>query len=321
MMIKVKKFFSAVLLVTILVSCNTGKNKDGTKTGSSSGTDKPDTEDANKIIAYTNDVIDVLKKYNEAVLEAVDNYEEVENKMDQKDENIFVRSGVKFSILGIENKKAAVAFGSPTSALGSNRDFFADSLSKYKTLFDQFKSQQSTIDLYLKGKDYLDDNYVKGKELIQKQYSIYDQMVTLKNAINTKIEVLADEAEEVTLKDDPMREAFIAAKQDLRKAKNLARIINSIDNFTDADIAKIDAEYTDLTASIDAHKNIDKTELIKGNKNIQYDRFYQFLTEGVTELKAIIRNIRQNKKLENTEYNNVTRIIKNIIEQYNYWVG
>jgi hypothetical protein len=319
MMIRVKNFFSAVLLVTILVSCNTGKNKNGTV--SSSGSDKPDTEDANKIIAYTNDVIDVLKKYNEAVEEAVENYEDVENKMNQKEDNIFLRSGVKFSILGIENQKAAVAFGSPTSALGSNRVFFADSLAKYKRLFDQFRSQQSTVDLYLKGKDYLDDNYAKGKEWIQKQYSIYKQMAILKSAINDKIEILADEAEEIALKDDPMRDAFIAAKQDLKKAKNVAYIIDGIDDFTDNDIKAIDSLYNDLVESIEAHKNIDRTELVKGKKNDAYTRFYGFLTEGVTEIKAFIRQIKQDKKLANSDYENINRIIKNIIDQYNYWVG
>ena len=320
---KIKQFFGAVLFITILASCNGGKDKNakgGTKTGNTGKVDNS-VDGANKIIIYTNDVIDILKKYNEAVEEMVKEYENVEEKMNSKEKNIYLFGGTKFQLLMIEEKKAAVAFGSPTEALGSNRDFFADSLAKYKTLFVKFKAQQSTLDLYVKGKDYLDDDYAKGKSLIQDQYKLYDQLIVLRNSISDKIELLADEAEEITLKDDPMREAFIAAKQDLRKAKSLVHTINGIDNFTDTDISKIDAAYNDLTASIEAHKNIDKTSLIKGNKNVQYDRFYQFLTEGVTEFKAIIRDIKQNKKLENTDYNNMNRIIGNIIDQYNYWVG
>jgi hypothetical protein len=187
-------------------------------------------------------------------------------------------------------------------------------------LFTKFEQQDSILNLYMKGKDYMDDNYAKGKEIIGKQYEIYYQLAILKNSINDKIEILADEAEEIALKDDPMRDAFVAAKQDLRKVKNLVHTINSIDNYTDSDIKNIDAAYTDLAASIEAHKKLDRAALIKGNKNDAYNDFYESLTEEIATLKGFVRDIKENKKLKNTDYDRISNIIKNIISQYNSWV-
>lgn len=324
-MIKLKQLMGATLFIALMASCNSSGNKDpkNANNGTSSGSDISE-DDANKIINYTNAVIDVLKVHQDAIHQAVKDYQEVEDDINDQSKNgmdFYMHGSTALNVMFVDFRKGPIAFGEPTSALGKDKAFFADSVKAYKTLFDKFKAQNTELDLYMKGKDYKDDNFAKGKDLINKQYTLYDQLTALKRSINAKIEEVADAAEEVSLKDDPLREAYVAAKQDLKKTQELIQYIDGIDNYTDKDVTKIDADYAAIIASIDAHKTIDRAELVKAYKNDSYDRFYASLTEGITELKAHIRDIKANKKLEDTDYESIHQIIKNIVAQYNAWVG
>lgn len=312
---KVRLVFSYVLLVIAFAACKPSTTKDA------DGKEKLNVSEneAGDIIGYTNDVIDVLKKYNEAAKQAVEQYDRSIDMMNGKGVGIYM--GPKLNFLWTEKKKAEHAFGTPVSALGANRQFFADSLKKYKSLFDTFRGQDSVIDLYIKGKDYLDDKGVKGKDLMDKQFVIYDQLVVLRDAIGEKIESVGDAAEEIALKNDPMKDAYVAAKSDLKLAKNLLHSIGDAEKFSDADIAKIDSSYNGLTASIETHKKIDRAALTKGNKNDAYNRFYTELTEELTELKVVLRNLKQSKKLSESDYNTVNNIFTSIVSDYNSWVN
>jgi len=294
------------------------KTKSG-KTGADGKTDVSSVTDANKIIGYTNDVIDVLKKYNEAAENAVKYYGNLEDKMNGKTTYASPNSDMNF--LWTVKEKAKNAFGAPTTALGDDKKFFEDSVGTYKKLFEAFQAQDSTLKIYVKAEDFKDDNFAKGKDLITKQYEIYPQLLRLRSAISGKIEKIADAAEEVSLKDSPIREAYKNAKGDLAKFRSLADFITSKEKFTDADLATIDADYTALTGNVEKNKTFDPAKLEKENKLVYYNNFYKSLTDELAEIKPAIRNIKEKKVLTESDYNLIDRSYSSAISSYNSWVN
>lgn len=304
-------FLLLTLLATTGCKIKSGKDEKGTAVSFAS--------DANKVIDYTNDVIDVLGKYSEVAEKSIDYYSELEDKINEDRFLPTNSSGMNF--LWTEKKKAANAFGEPTTALGKGKQFFKDSVGAYYKLFSEFKRQDSLLDMYMKAEDFKDDAFAKGKEIISRQYAAFPQMVRLRSAIQKKIEVVADDAETVALKDSPIRDAFKAAKTDLAKFKALTDKIADTEKYTDADLSAIDAAYAELTASLEKNKNADKTNLDKENKTTSYNSFYSSVSQECVKIKPIIRKIKASKVLTDNDYDDINRIYNSVVSDYNVWVN
>lgn len=223
--------------------------------------------------------------------------------------------------LWTEKTKAAKAFGTPPGALGDAVGFFKDSVGKYKSLFKQFQENDSVLKIYLKAEDFKDDNYAKGIDILGKQFDIYPQLAELRSSISNKIEQVADAAEEVSLKDSPIKDAYKAAKGDLAKMKKLANMIADKEKYSDADIVEIDAAYADFTTSIEKNKAANQESLTKENKASQYNSFYKNITEESAKIKAVVRNIKSSKILSENDYDAVDRSYNSVVSAYNSWVN
>jgi hypothetical protein len=312
---------SVLALALVFNACN---QLSGNKAaGSENVPDISSKDDANKIIEYTNALVDVVKKYNESAKENMNYYDQLADKMNGKRDYI-IGGNSSANFLFTVNRQAAIAFAEPTSALGDDKKFFEDSMGLYRKLYDTFKDNDSTLNIYVKAEDYKDDDFVKGKSIIDQQYNIYPQLVRLRGNIGKKIDIVADAAEEVSLSDSPIKEAYKAAKTDLGKFEELANtMLDKAENekYSDTEIAAIETKYNDLLSSIEKNKNIDKSNLEKENKADSYMRFYKYMTEKSAELKPIIRNIKGSKTLSNNDYEDINRKYNSIISDYNSWVN
>jgi hypothetical protein len=312
-----QKVFICLSLVVMLA---TGCKSKGTKINANGSVEVSSQNDANKIIDYTNDLIDVMKKYNEASEAAVKSYESLEDSWSGKGRFFGILSN-EMGFLWTEKTKAGKAFGAPPAALGDALTFFKDSVGKYKSLFKKFQENDSVLKIYVKAEDFKDDKYAKGKDILNKQYEIYPQLITLRSAIGTKIDIVADAAEEVSLKDSPIKDAYKAAKGDLARMKKLADMIAEKEKYSDADLTGIEAAYADFTDSIEKNKAANQESLTKENKASQYNSFYKDVTEENAKIKAVIRNIKSSKKLSEDDYDSVDRSYNSIVSAYNSWVN
>lgn len=302
------------LTLAVLTGCDLKFKKKG-----SNSDDSPAAE-ATRVVNYTNSIVDVMRSYTGAAESAISYYTDLEEYVaGSRSYQPSTPSSMNF--LWTDKEKASSAFGDPVDGIGKDEQFFKDSLALYNRLFKTFKEQDSVLALYVKAEDYKDDAFAKGKTIIDKQNEIYPQLVRLRNSIETKIETVADAAEEISLKDSPILDAYKAAKGDLAKFKALANMIAEKETFSDADLATIDAKYNELTASIENNSHADKSKLNKENKTSQYTNFYQSITNQAAELKTIIREIKGNKKLTENEYNSLNNLYENVINAYNSWVG
>ncbi len=305
-----------IYLVLAVVALCTGCKMNGAKKMESGGSN---VADANKIIDYTNAILEVVKKYNEAAENAVKYYGQLEDKINGKNVYPFRTADIQF--LWTAKKEAAKAFATPTDAFENNdKKFFADSMAAYHKIFDEFANNDSTLGAYIKAEDFKDDKYAKGKTLIDKQFILYPQLVSLRISLSDRIDKVADAAEDIALKDSPIKDAYIATKGDLGKVKSLVNKIADKETYTDVELSAIDAGYTALLASIEKNKGINPVNLQKENKIISFNNFYKFLTDEVLAIKPIIRTIKETKKLTENDYQKIGDIYKRVISDYNSWV-
>jgi hypothetical protein len=305
-----------IFFVLMLSACKSKSGK--TNFGFS---DESSASDANKIISYTNDIIDVLKEYNDAAKKAVNYYGQLEDKMNGK--SSFLMSNTSMNFLFTAASQAKNAFGAPTEALGNDKKFFKDSVGTYHKLFKAFISNDSTLNLYVKAEDFKDDQFAKGKDLVNKQYEIYPQLIRLREVIGNKIDQVAEAAEEISLKDSPIKGAYKAAKTDLAKLKKVADMIAikaADEKYTDVELTAIETNYNELMASIDNNKDVDKEQLEKEHKTAMYSSFYKSLLNNVSEIKPIVRNIKETKKLSESDYNTLNNRYESVVSSYNSWV-
>jgi hypothetical protein len=275
---------------------------------------------ANKIISYTNTVSEVVEKYTNAAADAMEDYNETNQKWSSNEDVIGVFS-TNMDFLGNNKTAADIAFATPVPELEKYVVFFADSLRAYKNLFNQFKENDSTLKLYITAKDYKDDKYVKGKEILKKQFEIYPQIVQLYNSINSKIEKVVESAEAISLKNSPIKNAILACKGDLNKMKSLVDfMVIKQAKFTDEDIAEVDKQYTVFTNNIEQNKVANKGDVEKQNKTLLYNIFYDRLITESANIKSIIRDIKSTKKLSENNYTLLDASYTNAVTVYNAWV-
>jgi hypothetical protein len=275
---------------------------------------------ANKIISYTNTVSEVVEKYTNAAADAMEDYNETNEKWSTNEDVIGVFS-TDMDFLGNYKTIADIAFATPVPELEKDITFFTDSLMMYKKLFSEFKAYDSTLKLYITAKDYKDDAYVKGKGILQKQFEIYPQIVRLYNSINSKIVKVTESAEAISLKDSPIKNAILACKGDLNKMKSLVdfMVIKQV-KFTEEDIVEVDKQYATFTNSIEQNKIANKAEVEKQNKTILYNMFYDRLVTESASIKSIIRDIKSTKKLSENNYTLLDASYTNAVTVYNAWV-
>jgi hypothetical protein len=275
---------------------------------------------ANKIISYTNTVSEVVEKYTNAAADAMEDYNETNQKWSSNEDVIGVFS-TDMDFLGNNKTAADIAFATPVSELEQDVAFFTDSLTLYKKLFSEFKANDSTLKLYITAKNYKDDAYAKGKGILQKQFEIYPQIARLYNSINSKIEKVTETAEAVSLKDSPIKNAILACKGDLNKMKILVDfMVIKQAKFTDEDIAEVDKQYATFTYSIEQNKVANKGDVEKQNKTLLYNMFYDRLVTESASIKSIIRDIKSTKKLSENNYTLLDASYTNAVTVYNAWV-
>jgi hypothetical protein len=307
-----------MLTVLFLSGCKSNNNYKLNK--STNNKSNIEITNANKIISYTNTVSEVVEKYTNAAADAMEDYDETNEKW-LKNEDVMDVFSTDIDFLGNNKTAADIAFATPVSELEKDIAFFTDSLMMYKKLFSEFKANDSTLKLYITAKDYKDDAYVKGKGILQKQFEIYPQIVRLYNSINSKIVKVTASAEAVSLKDSPIKNAILACKGDLNKMKSLVDfMVIKQAKFADEDIAEVDKQYVAFTNSIEQNKVANKAEVEKQNKTLLYNMFYDRLITESANIKSIIRDVKSTKKLSENNYTLLDASYTNAVTVYNAWV-
>ncbi|MCC8089247.1 MAG: YiiG family protein [Rikenellaceae bacterium] len=261
-----KKLLLVVSVTLILCSCGGG---------SSSG--RLTENKANQIIDYYNNSLSVLKKFYKE--------KEMENVLQYMD-----RNGQAVSkpvvMIGIFSDSSKVI--NPGSYF--DREIRAELQEKYRAFFDagnKFFDNYEKFNAYLAAEGYKEDNWEKGKTIYAENMDLYDEVNDLRYDIYAILIPIADEAEKVTLVDNPLRSHIL-------KAKDLFTVMEAaIDEYAE--------EEVDADAMHDFYERINELleEVRELKPNVDYDRQMKYYSEFLEEIgafqKELIKSIKNNK--------------------------
>lgn len=284
----------AIAGVALLSSC--GGN--GSSNGSMS------TDDANSIIDYYNASLEVMKKaYNSKNREAILEY------MQKQKQSVFRPTVSGNPLLHprdttmVLNPGSYFSKGVADSLTACYRAYF----NAGKKMYDNYNEYQA----YLKAEDYKDDKYAKAIRLYEENKKLNDEISAAKTGIFTILAPLAEQAEEVCLTGNPLKDQIMAAKQIFNTMETL------IEDFVadKVDTNAIEANYAELEKEVAAARNIPAV-----GSAYQKTSYTKFLNE-VEAFMGVLRKAKRDNKFNESNYKDLTRAYEITVNQYNFFVN
>lgn len=319
-------FYCGILLAASLTACKFGNNKSNKKTSTNSETssesssETPTESKANDIITYTNAVVDLCNEYNDNI-KRVDDYLSRAEKGLRKPDDRFAFIGLikPFTTPSFSRDKVDVT--KPASALEKNdQEFFkvhCTDIVNYKTsLYKRIDS----LEAYINAQDYKDDKSVKGLTLIQNAYADYDTIQGLRHMLYDRVDVVAEESEKVLLEKDPLKDNYMAMKQDMKLVDNFAKLFGTNADHLAGVIPKIEEMYKQMETACNTHKTINADALGKtenASRKNAYESFYKDFEESLGLYRRIIRDSKGKGKISESDLSSLYRKSDDLIKDYN----
>lgn len=293
-------------------------------TGSGKGTDstayaKSSENDANAIIGYTNSVVDLLNKDMD-YMDQLSRYVTAVDKAlhNPNDRYAFMSISTPFSMPHIKAFNDKNDPANPSSALAKDdQAFFKTHMATYTNAsakMQEFRTQEAD---YLKAEDYKDDKSAKGLSLLDSIRNYAGIMIDEKTLMMKRINVVADAAEAVALKDSPLRNPIHDMKGDLAAVKAfVAAMGQHADNYKAfADSAQTGFSAMEQSQSAHAIANLDDVK--KADKNTQYLYFYDKYHDFLLNAKKIMRDAGDAGKLTDSQLEDLDSDYESMISAYN----
>lgn len=305
-----------LFVATVFALCLTFVSCGGSETKGSENVDSK--SDANKIISYTNDVIDYLNgsgdwmRTNESRISGVLTFVETKKKP-----TVLLPFMPSMSFDMGAGKKDVT---NPPSVMSAEEQaFFKDNMTAYKEKYTKFKENCVTLHKYLQNEDYKDDDFAKGKELAAAINADHSFLVESKNALYDKIDTVTEKAENIILEDLPLRDPILALKAELNNMQELSEAFYS---YSEGKLTpeQVDAEYKEVAASIEKNKDAHTAILEENNAKSTYDSFYKRAEESLATYRKTLREVKAKKELGERDFKNFNSNYNSLINAYNNFV-
>lgn len=312
-----KRFFLATLSLAIIVAFTSCGGGSGTGFGSTEkGAENVDSKaEANQIISYTNDVIDYLNGSGDWLRSNEDKLSKMIDFMNSKKKGSFYMSlGSDVSFNMRAGKKDVTS--PPTVMSTEEQEYFKKNMTEYKEAYTRIKENGTELHKYIQNEDYKDDDFARGKVLADSIETRYKYLVATKSGLYTKIDAVTEKAEKIILEDHPLREPIFALKEDLKNFEELGNIYSEYSEGK-ATPDKVDAAYQKVAASVEKNKS-SFTEILNENKvKSDYDSFYRECDDALATFRKILRNVKENKKITDSEFRSISSDYNSLIKAYN----
>lgn len=204
--IKIAALLLLILATTGIVSCKDEKS------ASSEAVETADLneESANLMIESSNEFLDLSRKRNGNIERTISFTEHVAQYM------AGTRTAIKPNLVLIPivsqnafNKKEK----SLAAAFGNKKDEVAKLHEETNTKFKLITDKANELKSYMDAEDYKDDNGDKGKKIIAEIDMGIEEYYKANTSLINLTQPMADKAEEVILKDHPMKDYILGAKK------------------------------------------------------------------------------------------------------------
>lgn len=308
-----KKFsFFIIVGLFLLTSCGGGSTSKNTK---------PEAEqvsavdDANQIIAYTNSLIRFLNQTGSWLESSTNSINEmIRYSKTRKNKPSYIPFSSYSSVSLGDNKILPL----PSVLSQEDQSFFSSNFGAYQTTFDRLENNVSDLKKYIDNQDYKDDNYAKGVQLSDSITAQIKYINESKEMLYTRIDAVAEKAEELTLQDHPLKEPILNMKATMRGFDDLYLILAKYNegNATPEDAA---TQYQIIETKIGNEK--DGYRDILGAKEFRYVDFYKRADNLLSVYRKVLRDVKDKKKITQSTFDSLESQNNSLIVDYNHFVN
>jgi len=305
-----KSLFATFLFTILFMSCGGSADK---------GSENVDSQqEAGHIIGYTNNVIDYLNesnswmRSNDGRIEAMVTYMETGKKA-----SVFLPFVPNVSM----NRHDKDALNTPPAVMSvEEKEFFSSNMTEYRKSFKQLLEDCGVLYKYIQNQDYKDDDFAKGKELSDSIKSKYNYLTVTKSALYDKIDEVTEKAEEIILSNHVLKDPIMTLKAEMKSLESLNGVYIDYSN-GEATPEVVDAAYQAAAASIEENKVKYADLLEEQNVKSKYEYFYKKCDGALSAYRRILRDVKDKKKIRDSEFKSFTSDYNSIVNAYNSFVN
>jgi hypothetical protein len=312
-----RTFICSSLVIAMFVgsiSCNNTSDK---KPGATEYSENS-AESASHIIEYTNLIVDMSNKHNSYLETIANNTTKLEDALKHPNDRYrFITINKPFSSPDFQKFNQKVKIDEPVKELSAkDQKFFKDSISKYKELFETMKATNNRMHEYITAEDFKDDKGAKGYAIIDTLRNQIAELYSLKTAIVKQVEVVADESEQIILKDSPLKDYIIAMKKDMANIRSFIDLLGSEEKYAGIE-AKAKAQYDSLEKAQAEHAQINIENAKKANEDHSFNTFYDDFHKLLLNARKRMRDAGDKGHFESYDLESLDSDYDSLVRDYN----
>jgi len=308
-----KRFtFVWALIALFFVGCK-NNNSNNPFSGSASGQ-----QEANEVIEYYNNALELYKTYNNSYINQGVNYiEKAQEFVEKKATGALAIKPIKPIFMMIspmkENKEAPKAFGDKQETIKKAMEEMKRSAQAMRNLIDATTS-------YLDAEDYKDDN---GKKLKDHQKEAEAQALTFRENAKTLLNTMSpivNQAEESSLEDHPLKEHIISSKKLVAQTEEFIDEVETQAESKRLDDAKLQNLYTAIEEQVAKNEKLEISNKEYASRKSSFDFFNKSVREYLGAARKLIRNAKEAKEFSERDYQELNSNYNQLINAYNNFV-
>jgi len=305
---KVMMFALALSLSAASISCKKGLNK------IENAVMKAGENESQAIIDFNNDFLDSYKSSSRHIENIVKYAESAVKK--SHGETVYsmplVINSMDYSLSKIKNVP---------SGFEKDKTIIEADFNTYKAKRESIEKKYEELKSYITSEDYKDDKGAKAEALQKEIEAEAKEFFIAGENILAKIKPATEAAEEVILKDHPMKEFIVSSKS----------LMNSMDSVMDV----LDKQYTDGFNEAEAQKKYDEFEKVVAEnskkefnvketqyvyKKTQFESVNKNASDFLDKFRKLIRDSKSTKQISDSNIQQMDSAYESVLNSYNTFV-
>lgn len=305
---KVMMVALALSLSAASVSCKKGMDKIG------NAVLKAGENESQAIIDFNNDFLDSYKS-SSRYIENIVKYAEAAVKK-SKGETVYsmpvVISSMDYALSKI--KEVPSGFEKDKTLVEADFNTYKAKKESITKTFEQLKS-------YITSEDYKDDKGVKAEAMKKAIDADAQAFFTSGENILTKIKPATDAAEEVILKDHPMKEFIVSSKSLMSSMDSVMDVLDKqyAGSFNEAEAQKKYDEFEKIV-NINSKKDFNVKEQQYAYKKTEFENVNKKAADFLDKYRKLIRDSKSTGKIAERNINEMDSAYESVLSSYNSFV-
>jgi hypothetical protein len=207
------------------------------------------------------------------------------------------------------------------SGFENDKKIIETDFNTYKTKRENIEKKFEELKSYITSEDYKDDQGAKA-EALQKDINAEAQaFFTAGENILTKIKPATDAAEEVILKDHPMKEFIISSKSLMSSMDSVMDVLDKqyAGSFNEAEAQKKYDEFEKIV-TMNTNKEFNVKEQQYAYKKTQFENVNKNASDFLDKFRKLIRDSKSTGKIADSNIQEMDSAYESVLNSYNSFV-